>query len=811
MQHLLQNVKYSGRQFLNNPGFALTAILSLGLGIGATTAIFSVIYAALINPYPYPHADRIVRLAMKDKASDVDWMQLNGLQVRQLQQSVVIASVLAMDYHAMMLTGSDYPENVRAVSLIATGFNDLGVPALMGRGLLAADALDGQEPNAVAVLSYKFWMTHFFGDRDIVGKKIQLDRRPYLIVGVARPRFTWYNPDLWLPLKITNDDSRRFIIDFFLKPRVTQSAANEALQPLMEQFARDAPKQFPDRFKVHVEGLNEWVNRSIRGTLYLLLGGVLLLLAIGCGNVSILLLARGTARRHELGVRAAVGAKRVRLLEQLLTESLVLSLLGAALGISLSFGMLVGIKALLPRYAFAPEVVITLNVPVLLFSVGIALLTGVLSGLWPAFRFSVTDVGAALQSGTRRVAGSVQGHRTHQALVSGQIAFTLLLLAGAGAAMNGFLQTMRAPLVYDPHNVLTVPIPIRDNSYITWPARAAYLEQLRKTVAQTPGVSMTAISNGATPPRSGWSVPFEIRGRPLKEQPLLQMHMVSPDYFAVLRIGLERGRIWNETEDLHCAHVAVVNRAFAQRYFPNGDAIDHSLRLSNVENRPPQNLAAPDIADSWLTIIGIVEGVRNSGLRDAPKLAAYVPSTLELEQFTQILVRSDMRPASLVTSIRKRLAKLNPDQQTFEIQDLENWVSDEPEWQQEHLAAWIFGVFAGLALLLAAIGLYSVVSYAVVQRTGEFGIRMALGAQPVDVLRSVFWSNFPSIGIGLVAGLLLALILNGIVQKWAGGSSRDPITLLAGVCLLCVVSLVACVIPARLATRIDPMSALRFN
>ncbi|HEX4748382.1 MAG TPA: ADOP family duplicated permease [Bryobacteraceae bacterium] len=811
MQHLLQDLKYSGRQFFNNPGFALTAIISLALGIGATTAIFSVIYAALINPYPYPHADRIVRLSMKDKASDVDTMQLNGLQVRQLQQSPVVQSVLAMDYHAMMLTRADYPENVQVISFIASGFSDLGVPALMGRGLLPSDAPDGQDPNAVAVLSYKFWKTQFFGDPDIVGKKIELSRKPYLIVGVARPRFTWYSPDLWLPLKITNDDSRRFIIDFFLKPGVTQAAANDALQPVMEQFARNTPKQFPDRFKVRVEGLNEWVNRSIRGTLYLLLGAVLLLLAIACGNVSILLLARGTARQHELGIRAAVGANRIRLLEQLLTESLLLSLLGMTFGVSLSFAMLAGIKSLLPRYAFAPEVVITLNVPVLIFSVAIALLTGVLSGLWPAFRASATDIGVALQSGTRRIAGSVQGHRTHQALVSGQIAFTLLLLTGAGAAMNGFLQTIRTPLGYDPHNVLSVPIPMRDNSFTTWPARAAYIEQLSNAIAQVPGVTMTAISNGATPPNSGWSVPFDLRGRPQKEQPLLRMHMVSPGYFAVLHITLQAGRLWNETEDRNCAHIAVVNRAFARRYFPNGDAIGHSLRLNNIENRPPQNLAAPDIANSWLTIIGIVEDVRNVGLRDAPKPAAYVPSTLEMEQFTQILVRSDIRPTYLGTSIRKQLARFYPDQQTLEVQDLETWVSNEPEWQQEHLAAWIFGVFGGLALLLAAVGLYSVVSYAVVQRTGEFGIRMALGAQPTDVLRSVFLSNLPAISLGLLAGLLLALTFNGILQKWAGGSSRDPVTLLAGVFLLCFVSLVACVIPAHYATKVDPMSALRFN
>jgi predicted permease len=812
MQDLFQELRYSGRQILNSPAFAFTAVISLAMGIGATTAIFSVLYAALINPYPYPRADRIVRLNMNDEnASEPDSINLNGLQLRQLQQSPVLESVLAMDYHAISVTGNDYPENIIAVSLISTGFQDLGVPALLGRGLLPSDAIDGHEPNAVAVLSYKFWHTHFFGDTHVLGKKIELDHKPYLIVGIARPRFTWYSADLWIPLRITNDDSRRFIIDIFLKPGVTNAAANSALQPVVEQFARNAPNQFPERFKVQVEGLNQWVTRSISGTLYLLFGAVILLLAIGCGNVSILLLARGTARQHELGVRAALGANRVRLVRQLLTESLLLSSLGAMTGILLSFGILGGIKALLPRYAFAPEVVVTLNVPVLIFSIAVALLTGVFSGLWPALRLSRADLAPALQSGTRRMAGSVEGRRTHQALVSLQIAFTLLLLAGAGAAMKGFLETIHAPLGFDPHNVMSVPIPIRENSYTTWAARQTYIEQLENTVQQVPGVTMTAISNGATPTHSGWPVPIEIRGQPLKEPPLLPLHMASPGYFKVLQIRLQEGRLWNETEDHNCAPLAVVNRAFVNRYFPNGGALGHTVRFLKLENRPPQNLLAPQNADGWFRIVGVVEDVRNNGLREPVKPAVYAPSTLDLPQFTQVLVKAAVPTKTLEIPIRKYLVKLNPDQQTFPIDNLETWMAATPEWQQEHLAAWVFGAFAALAVLLAAVGLYSVVSYAVAQRTGEFGIRMALGAQPSDILRAVFAGHFASIGIGLFVGLTLALTLDGIVQRWAGGSSRDPLTLAAVLALLCCLSFLACAIPARYATNIEPMSALRFD
>ena len=808
---LLQDLRYALRTLRQKPGFAAVAVLTLALGIGATTAIFSVLYAALIDPYPYPQADRIVRLELKDSSPEPQGMELNGLQVGQLQQSPVVESVLAMDFHAMSLTGNDYPENIIVISLISTGFNDLGVPALLGRGLLPSDSIDGREPNAVAVLSYKFWHTHFFGDPQIVGKKIELDHKPYMIVGVARPRFTWYSADVWLPLRVTKDDSRRFIIDIFLKPGMTNTAADSALQPLLEQFAHAAPKQFPERFKVQVEGLNEWVTRTISGTLYLLFGAVVLLLAIGCGNVSILLLARGAARQHELGVRTALGANRIRLVRQLLTESFLLSSLGAVLGVVLSFAILAGIKAVLPRYAFAPEVVVTLNRPVLMFSVAVALLTGVFSGLWPALRLSRGDVAPALQSGIRRIAGSVQGRRTHQALVSLQIALTLLLLAGAGAAMKGFLVTIHAPLGFDPYNVMSVPIPLRENSYNTWAARETYIEQLQKTIEQVPGVTMTGISNAATPTHSGWQTPVEIRGQVLKELPLLPMHMTSPGYFKVLRVRVQEGRLWSATEEHNCAPVAVVNRAFVKRYFPNGHAIGHAVRFPKLENRPPQELLDPQNGAGWFTIIGVIEDVRNNGLRDPVKPAVYVRSTLLLVQFTQILVKSAVPTKTLETPIRRQLAKFHPDQQTFSIDDLETWMADTPEWQQERLTTWVFGAFAALAVLLAAIGLYSVVSYAVVQRTGEFGIRMALGAQSSDILRSVFVANAASISGGILVGLILSLALNRFVERWAGGSSRDPLTLIAVLALLCCVSFVACAIPARYATAIDPMSALRFS
>jgi predicted permease len=583
-----------------------------------------------------------------------------------------------------------------------------------------------------------------------------------------------------------------------------------ALQPLLDQFARDQPKRFPEQFKVQVEGLNAWVARSMSGTLYLLFGAVALLLAIGCGNVSILLLARGTARQHEFAVRAAVGAHSRRIVRQLLTESLLLAAVGVVLGVLASHGILAGIRLVLPRFAFAPEVVIRINLPVLFFSADVALATALLFGLWPALQLSRTQAGQVMVSSARRVAGSVRGRRAHSALIAGQIALTLVLLAGAGSAMESFLRLMHTPLGYDPHHVISVGIPLQDNSYTTWAARGAYFEQLRAKVAETPGVTLAAISSNATPPRNGWFARFEILGKPAVEQQMASINLVNPGYFAVLRIPLLHGRVWTESENHGGAHVAVINQTLAQRYFPNGDAIGRSLKLPGFEDRPPSVLSPPGIADSWLPIVGIVGDAKNDGLSNPVTPAVFVPFTLNMMMGTQILVRSEVPPLTLLHAVRRNLTAVNPDQQSYgNVEELDEWISDGQDWQQQRLAAWIFGVFGSLALALAAVGLYSVVSYTVAQRTNEFGIRMALGAQRGHVLWIVFSTTLLSVAGGIALGLSLTLALNTILQKFASGNSRDPFVLLFGALLLTLVSGIACAIPAWRAAKVDPMTALR--
>jgi predicted permease len=807
-----QDLQYCVRQLLKTPGFTWTAIISLTLGIGATTAVFSVIYAILVNPYPYKAADRMAHMRLLDEAGHETGFGLTAGQWQVIRKSPVVEDAFASDGWSLTVTGRDLPEDVQASYFTSNAFRFFGVPTALGRGLLPSDAIDGQDPQPVVVLSYKFWQRHFGSDRGAVGRPLQLVRKSYTIIGVAAPRFTWDDADVYLPLKVTQDPSRTYYVGIRLKPGITHKAADAALQPLLEQFAKESPKHFPrGRFQLRLVGLNDNFEKQLGGTLYLLLAAVGFLLLIGCGNVSILQLARGTARQHEFAVRAAIGASRKRLIRQMLVEALMLSSVGTAFGVLLAYRATHIISDLLPNYSFPHEAAIEINVPVLIFSAALAVLSGVLFGLWPSLRLSRPDVSQMMQSSTRRIAGSARGRTMNTILIAGQIALTLVMLAGAGAAMRGFLRMLHMPLGYDPHNIMSVGIPVHDGSYPIWAARATYFETLLNKVAAVHGVKMAAISSNATPPSNGWNTGIEIVGKPPKDDQRVRINFVSPGYFPILRIPLAQGRFWDETENHNAARVAVINETLARRYFPDGSAIGHSIRIPEMRNEPPFALMAP-ANNSALLIIGIAADKRDDGLRNPIVPEAFVPYTLSMGMWTQILVRSSGSPLTLLRAIGKQVNSVDSDQQiNGQVQDLEHWIQDQPEWAQEHLVAWLFGSFAVLALALAATGLYSVVSFSVQQRTNEFGIRLALGAQPADVLRTVFSSAVVSVGSGLLAGVLLTFALNNVLAHWAEGSSRDFVVLFGAVVLLTAVAGLACMTPARRAARVDPMAALRYE
>jgi predicted permease len=450
---------------------------------------------------------------------------------------------------------------------------------------------------------------------------------------------------------------------------------------------------------------------------------------------------------------------------------------------------------------------------VLAFCIAVSIATGVLFGLWPALRLSRPEVSQVMQSNTRKMTAGVSGRRVHNALIAGQIALTLLMLAGAGAAIEGFVRLVRAPLGYDPHNIMSVGIPIHQGTYKSWGERAAFFERMWAQAATVPGVTMAAVSSNATPPSNGFDIQFQVVGQSGGDGQgqKARFNMVSPEYFPVLRIPLEQGRIWDQDENHRGALVGVVNQTFARRYFPAGDAIGHLMKFPQLQAQPPFFYTVAG-TEGGIRIIGIVADKRDDGLSNPILPEIFTPYTVGLGMYTQILVRSDVPPLTLLHAVQLKVHEIDPDQQTIgNVEVLEQWIRDQPEWARGHLISWLFAAFAGLALALAAVGLYSVVSYLVVQRTNEFGIRIALGAQRSHLLGIVFRSTLVSVGSGVAAGVALTLALNKVMAQWATESAHDPLLLLAAVGVLASVAGIACLVPARRAAGVDPMTAIRYE
>ena len=634
---VIADLRYAAREWRRRPGFALTAILSLALGIGATSAVFSVVYGVLINPFPYVGAERMMQLALMDTAGRFRYPGATGAQLEQLRQARSVESVVGEDGWNLTTTDGDIPEDVVASYISPNAPNHWGVPALMGRWLIPADAPPGQDPARVVVLSYQFWQRYYAGDPGVVGRTLQLVRKNYQIVGVMPPRFRWREGDIYMPLKVRPEPTVYYGVTLKIRPGVSIAAANAELQPVLQEFAKQTPNRYPDEFRVNLRSIIEMYARPMGPRLFLLLGAVTSLLLVGCANVSILLLVRGAHRQQELAVRAALGAARVRIVQQLLTEALAIAVVGAALGVFIAWRGLALIVAWVPTNSFAAESVIAMNLPVLLFSTALAVITAIVFGVWPALQLSRPDLGRVVQASARRVIGSSQGRRTHRVMIAVQVALTLLMLSAAGAAGKGFLRLANAELGYDPRNTMSLPIPIHDGTYPTWKERSEYFERLRAAVASMPQVVSAGISTNATPPANGGDTTIEILASSAVEKPVARSNFVSPEYFSLLQIPVVQGRVWSQDEITRGAPLAVINQTMARQLWPGGDAIGRQIRAPNLRNEPPYSPAAAG-ADGWLQIIGIVADARNDGLRNPIKPAFYVPYTLKLRMFTQILV-----------------------------------------------------------------------------------------------------------------------------------------------------------------------------
>jgi predicted permease len=592
-----------------------------------------------------------------------------------------------------------------------------------------------------------------------------------------------------------------------LKPGTKFPVAASQFQVLADRFAKD-DKNYPQDRKATIITLNEEVLGKFAGTLVLLFGAVLALLIIGCANVSILLLARGTARQHELAVRVSVGAGRQRLIRQLLTESVLLSVTGAALGVVAAYKGVDALTAALPFYSFPHEAAIHVNAVVLVFSATVALLTGILFGISPAWHLSRPRLSHLIQASNAKLTGSARGRHTHRLLIAGQVALTLLLMAAAGAAMKAFVARLHTPLGFSPDHVLAMDVGFPKGAYPTWESRLNANELVRKTISEVPGVDTVSVSTTWFPGFGGFTGKIEIKSKPSLSDAQALLALVSPQEFLTLRIPLLSGRVYNESETMRAAHLAVVNQAFVKQFLSGHDnPIGQSVRspLLRVEQ---DSLLLAQSPDDWMEIIGVVGDARNDGLDHPVKPSVFLPHTFLLPPDESLLVRTTANPDAVQQAIKDTLRKVNPEMVVGRNHTLLWWLETQG-WGQERFIAELFSLFAILALALAATGLYSVVSFAVTQRTQEVGIRMALGAPRASIIRLVLASTGTMLGFGLAIGLVLSIALNGLVNSWVKGSSRDPFTLLSSAILLMVVAIAACVVPAWRAATIDPMRALR--
>jgi predicted permease len=578
-------------------------VLSLTLGIGATTAIFSVVYGVLVDPYPYKDANRMVHVELRDKDGRGPLLVVNGTEFQELKKASTVDDVFLQKSETRTMTGNQLPVSVQVGLYSPNLFEYMGNPPFLGRVFTAADA-PGGNPAPVAVLSYLFWQRQFGGSHEAIGKTVEMDHKLYTVIGVAPPRFTWGDSDVYLPA-VPNADAHDYWLSFLkLKPGTKHPAAAAELQVLLERFVKDDPKDFRRDRKVTIVTLNEEVLGRFAGTLVLLFGAVVALLVIGCANVSILLLARGTARQHELSVRVAVGAGRSRLIRQLLTESVLLSVAGAALGVLAAYRGVKAISAMVPYYSFPHEAAIRVNTPVLLFSAALALISGILFGIAPALRLSRPGLGQLIQASSGKHSGSARSRNVHRLLIAGQVALTLLLMTGAGAAIKAFSSLIHTPLGFDPDHVFVMNVSVPKGSNPTWQQRIQANEVVRRAVAQAPGVSSASVSTSWFPGLGGFQGKIEVQSKPTLTDAQAVIALVSPYEFATLHMPVLAGRVYDDAEVMRAAHLALVNQEFVKEYLGDSPPIGQRVRSPMLKIEQP-TLVLAEAPDDWLEVIGV--------------------------------------------------------------------------------------------------------------------------------------------------------------------------------------------------------------
>ncbi|MGH9411902.1 MAG: ABC transporter permease [Vicinamibacterales bacterium] len=803
---LLQDLVYAARSFRRSPAFTLVALLSLTLGIGATCAIFSVIYGVLIAPYPYAKPDEI----WAPEVRSLDGRSGHGYAVDELARLAALpafSDVMATSNEPVLLTGEFAPESFGGVLLSGNAFNFLGVPPVVGRTIQPTDIRPDGQVEPVVVLSYRLWLRLFDGNPSAIGRTLRLNNQPHTIIGVMPPRFGWYgNAGFWLPLSPTRTDLPGINPIMRLAPGVSKEVAEQQLDALNTQLARERPATFPSKgFRTTLVNYLDITVASgeMQTSLRLLLGAVGFLLLIACANVANLQLARGSARAREIAVRISIGAGRGRLLRQLLTESVVLSLAGGVLGVLFAFVAIRSIVALMPEFYVPNESRVTINVLVLLFSLGVSLLTGIVFGLAPALQSSRQDVGSAFKSG-RGTGAEAHGGRLRSVLVVVEVALSVVLLAGAGLTIRTFyvLQTMDTGIKAD--RVLAVGVPLPAAKYATIEQRNRFGEELLERVGALPGVQ--AVTFGL--PFGGPQRPLTIVGETVDPSKRISVILTGADHLRVFGIPLRRGRMFDASEVRRADRVAVINEAAARLWPAGTDAIGGRLRLDVLEH-PPVRMLADTTRPPEVTIVGIIADTRNAGLRSDPAPVVLVPYSIIAQAQRTLAIRSSgADPNVLLNPVRAVVRDMDADQPLGRPITLAEILGQDVVQPRFTMA--LFIAFAALGLALAAAGIYSVLSFHVTQRTHELGVRRALGAPRSHVLGLLLAMGARLVLVGLAVGIPASLAATTLLRSQLYGvQPADPVAYAGVAIVLSVVALIACYIPARRAANVDPMVALR--